>query len=38
MKPAEKNPDKFHSTGPFEIESLENLKKLSLKDYSKSFW
>lgn len=33
---AEKNPDKFHATGPFEIEN-GNSKKAKGKDYSKVF-
>lgn len=35
-EPAEKNPDKFHSTGPFEIETGKS-KKAKSKDYSKVF-
>ena len=35
-KPAEDNPDKFHGTGPFNIETGESSKKKS-KDYSKAF-
>ena len=35
-KPAEDNPDKFHGTGPFNIETGESTKKKS-KDYSKAF-
>ena len=35
-KPAEENPDKFHGTGPFNIETGESIKKKS-KDYSKAF-
>ena len=35
-KPAEENPDKFHGTGPFNIETGESTKKKS-KDYSKAF-
>ena len=35
-KPAEENPDKFHGTGPFNIETGEATKKKS-KDYSKAF-
>ena len=35
-KPAEDNPDKFHGTGPFNIETGEATKKKS-KDYSKAF-
>ena len=35
-KPAEENPDKFHSTGPFNIETGESLKPKSA-DYSKVF-
>ena len=33
---AEKNPDKFHATGPFDIET-GNSKKEKSKDYSKTF-
>ena len=33
---AEKNPDKFHATGPFDIETGES-KKVKSKDYSKVF-
>ena len=35
-EPAEKNPDKFHSTGPFDLETGES-KKIKSKDYSKVF-
>ena len=35
-KPAEENPDRFHGTGPFNIETGESTKKKS-KDYSKAF-
>ena len=35
-KPAEENPDRFHGTGPFNIETGEATKKKS-KDYSKAF-
>ena len=35
-EPAEKNPDKFHSTGPFDLETGES-KKIKSKDYSKFF-
>ena len=35
-KPAEDNPDKYHGTGPFNIETGESTKKKS-KDYSKAF-
>ena len=35
-KPAEENPDRFHGTGPFNIETGETTKKKS-KDYSKAF-
>ena len=35
-EPAEKNPDKFHSTGPFSLETGE-AKKTKTKDYSKVF-
>ena len=35
-EPAEKNPDKFHSTGPFDLETGES-KKAKSKDYSKAF-
>ena len=35
-KPAEENPDKYHGTGPFNIETGESTKKKS-KDYSKAF-
>ena len=35
-KPAEDNPDRFHGTGPFNIETGESTKKKS-KDYSKAF-
>lgn len=35
-KPAEENPDKFHSTGSFKIETGEALKPKK-KDYSKTF-
>ena len=35
-KPAEENPDKFHGTGPFNIETGKSTKKKS-KDYSKAF-
>ncbi len=35
-KPAEDTPDKFHGTGPFNIETGESTKKKS-KDYSKAF-
>ena len=35
-KPAEDNPDKFHGTGPFNIETGESSKKKA-KDYSKAF-
>ena len=35
-EPAEQNPDRFHGTGPFNIETGESTKKKS-KDYSKVF-
>jgi len=35
-KPAEDNPDKYHGTGPFNIETGESTKKKS-KDYSRAF-
>ena len=35
-EPAEQNPDRFHGTGPFNIETGEATKKKS-KDYSKAF-
>ena len=35
-EPAEKNPDKFHSTGPFSLETGK-AKKTKTKDYSKVF-
>ena len=35
-EPAEQNPDRFHGTGPFNIETGESTKKKS-KDYSKAF-
>jgi len=37
FKPAEDNPDKFHSTGAFDIKNGQSLKKSGGKDYSKVF-